>query len=105
MPRLTKSLYETLYHSKKENTLCQALSYSSLYTRELFAILLFSHVALNPEPLKAQYHSHYIKHYSFFKFTAGSKDASQQSHNYSLFIIHYTKSPPSFQTTDLDIKF
>ena len=24
-------------------------------------------------------------------------------HNYSLFIIHYTKSPPSFQTTDLDI--
>ncbi|MBE5720186.1 MAG: hypothetical protein EGR86_04195 [Ruminiclostridium sp.] len=64
--------------------LCASLPYMSIYTRELFAILLFSHVALNPEPLKAQYHSHYIKHYSFF-------------------IIHYTKSPPSFQTTDLDI--
>lgn len=40
----------------------------------------------------------YIKHYLFFKFTANGGH-----HNYSSFIIHYIKSPPSFQTTDLDI--
>ena len=80
--------------------LCASLPYMSIYKRELFAILLFSHVALNPEPLKAQYHSHYIKHYSFFKFTAGSKDASQQSHNHSLY-----KKSAVFWTTDIDIKF
>ena len=104
-PELSSNYNITLPFAR--HTLCSlALILGSLYRREQIVILLFHtlHLTLTLQKLNVSQKEHTL-HQALSLFQIHRQRRSPQLFiiHHSLFIIHYIKSPPSFQTTDLAI--